>query len=217
GFERRLGSRAVPPAGELGDDVGPALVAAPAAGQGGVELRVAAVARRQRVDLAVLDGPAQGVKHAAHRASSAAIAAAVGGRATPRSQTNAVISSAGVTSNAGLRTATSGSVIRPPPGRRTSSASRSSISISSPLGSAGSTDDVGPATTKGIPAARAASAWAYVPTLLATSPLAATRSQPTITASISPRRMRPAAAPSTASVTGMPSRVNSQTVSRAPC
>src|SRR5207247_4568625 len=56
----------------------------------------------------------------AHRASSAAIAAAVGGRATPRSQTNAVISSAGVTSNAGLRTATSGSVTRSPPGRRTS-------------------------------------------------------------------------------------------------
>ena len=55
-----------------------------------------------------------------------------------------------------------------------------------------STVDVGPATTNGIPAARAASAVAYVPTLLATSPLAATRSQPTITASTSPAAISPA-------------------------
>ena len=77
--------------------------------------------------------------------------------------------------------------------------------------------EVGPATTNGIPAACAASACAYVPTLLATSPLAATRSQPTITASTSPRRMSPAAAPSTSSSCGMPARRSSQIVSRAPC
>ena len=78
----------------------------------------------------------------------------------PRSQTNAVTSSAGVTSKAGLRTATSGSVTSSPPGRRTSSASRSSISMSSPRRQRGSIDEVGPATTNGIPAARAASACA---------------------------------------------------------
>ena len=44
-------------------------------------------------------------------ASSAAIEAASGGRATPRSVTRAVTSAAGVTSNAGLRTAVPGSVV----------------------------------------------------------------------------------------------------------
>ena len=47
-----------------------------------------------------------------------------------------------------------------PPARRTSSASRSSMTMPSPSGSAGSIDDVGPATTNGMPAAAAASAWA---------------------------------------------------------
>ncbi len=56
-----------------------------------------------------------------------------------------------------------------------------------------------------------------MPTLLATSPLAATRSQPTITASAAPPRIRPGAAPSTTSSCGMPARPSSQTVSRAPC
>ena len=131
--------------------------------------------------------------------------------------TSAVTSAAGVTSNAGLRHGVPASVSSAPPAWRTSSASRSSISISSPLAIAASIVDVGPATTNGIPAARAASAWAYVPTLLATSPLAATRSQPTMTASTSPRRMSPAAAPSTSSSWGMPARRSSQIVSRAPC
>ena len=207
-LERHLARGPVPPAGELGHDVGAALVPAPAApGQRRVQLRVAAVSGRERLDLAVLDGPAQGVEHGAHWFSSAAIAAVarrlrdaalaherrdqLGGRDVERRVAHRDV---------GQRDELAAG--RGGPRRRRAPRSRSS----SPVGSAGSTDDVGPATTNGMPAARAASACAYVPTLLATSPLAATRSQPTITASTSPRRIRPAAAPSTASVTGMPSR-----------
>src|SRR3954451_20499464 len=65
-------------------------------------------------------------------------------------------------------------------------------------------------------AARAASASAYVPTLFATSPFAATRSVPAITASASPRRISPAAALSTISSNGKPARSSSHSVSRAP-
>jgi hypothetical protein len=57
-----------------------------------------------------------------------------------------------------LRTRVPASVTSRPPSRRTSSASRSSISIASPSGRLSSIEDVGPATTNGMPAARAASA-----------------------------------------------------------
>ena len=53
--------------------------------------------------------------------------------------------------------------------------------------------------------------------MLAVSPLAATRSAPTMTASTSPRASRDAAAPSVSTVTGIPACWSSQAVSRAPC
>ena len=87
-----------------------------------------------------------------------AIVSLFGGCATPHSVTSAVTSDAGVTSKAGLRTIVPGSVVATPANCRTSSAPRSSISIASPLPSRPSIDEVGPATTKGMPAACAASA-----------------------------------------------------------
>src|SRR5205085_1987181 len=94
-----------------------------------------------------------------HRpARSDATDARSAGDATPRSVTSAVTSSAGVTSKAGLRTAVPGGATSTPPNATTSSAPRSSISMRSPSGTAGSIDDVGPAMTNRIPAARAASA-----------------------------------------------------------
>ncbi len=140
-----------------------------------------------------------------------------GERRTPRSVTSAVTSAAGVTSKAGLRVRVPGIVRSCPAAARTSSGSRSSIAMSRPVGVLGSIVEVGPATTNGMPAARAASARPYVPTLLATSPLAATRSQPTITASTAPAAIRPAAAESTTSSCGISSLASSYTVSRAPC
>src|SRR3954468_23290322 len=161
GLEGDRFAPAIPPARELLDDRGAAVMAAPAAGQRGIELRVAPVGRPESSDVRPVEREAKGIHRGAHQpASSVAMASADGGRATPRSQTKADTSWAGVTSNAGLRTATSGSVTSSPPGRRTSSPSRSSISIWSPLGRRGSTDEVGPATTNGIPVARAASACA---------------------------------------------------------
>ena len=56
----------------------------------------------------------------------------------------------------------------------------------------------------------------YVPTLLAVSPLAATRSAPTRTTSTSPRAIRGPAATSAISVCGTPAWASSQAVSRAP-
>ena len=56
----------------------------------------------------------------------------------------------------------------------------------------------------------------YVPTLLAVSPLAATRSAPTRTTSTSPRAIRCPAATSGSSVCGTPAWASSQVVSRAP-
>ena len=87
-----------------------------------------------------------------------ATVSAVTGRATPFSVTSAHTSSAGVTSNAGLRHGVPSTVSSAPPAVRTSSAERSSISIPSPSASPRSTDEDGPATTNGIPAAWAASA-----------------------------------------------------------
>jgi len=77
-----------------------------------------------------------------------------------------------------------------------SSSARCSSGISSPLGVASSIVDSGTATTNGMPAWRAASASEYVPILLATSPLAATRSAPTTTASAIPWLIMNGAAPS---------------------
>src|SRR6185503_2704645 len=101
---------------------------------------------------------ADGARDTHRQASSAAMLAAVGGVATPRSVTSAVTRPAGVTSNAGLRTAVPGGATVMPPKPSTSSAPRSSISMRSPSGSAASIDETGPAMTNGIPAARAASA-----------------------------------------------------------
>ena len=56
-----------------------------------------------------------------------------------------------------------------------------------------------------------------MPTLLATSPFAATRSNPVTTACAAPVRRSPAAAASTSSACSIPSRCSSHTVSRAPC
>ena len=74
--------------------------------------------------------------------------------ATPRSVTSAVTSAAGVTSKAGLRTPVPGSVASTPANARTSSPSRSSISMLSPSGRSASMVEVGAATTNGMPAAR---------------------------------------------------------------
>src|SRR5207244_10047233 len=61
-----------------------------------------------------------------------------GGRKTPRSVMIAAISEAGVTSNAGLKTGDSSGAVCCAPTRRTSEASRSSIGMRAPDGSAGS-------------------------------------------------------------------------------
>ena len=82
----------------------------------------------------------------------------VTGCATPRSVTSAHTSSAGVTSNAGLRTRVPSTDTSEPPTESTSSAPRSSISIPSPSARAGSIEETGPAMTNGMPAAWAARA-----------------------------------------------------------
>jgi len=108
------------------------------------------------------------------------------------SVTTAETSSAGVMSKAKFSalvpSGAAGTVI--------SSARRRSSGMRSPLAVAGSIVDSGAATTNGIPARRAASASEYVPILLATSPLAATRSAPTTTASAMPWLIMKGAAPS---------------------
>ena len=91
---------------------------------------------------------------------SASTDSRVTGAAIPRSVTSAVTSSAGVTSKAGLRHGVSAPVSSAPPAWRTSSMSRSSMTISSPLAIDASIGEVGPATMNGMPAARAASAGA---------------------------------------------------------
>jgi len=55
-----------------------------------------------------------------------------------------------------------------------------------------------------------------VPILFATSPLAAMRSEPTITHDTPPRAMHAAAALSAINLTGIASRTSSQAVNRAP-
>ena len=80
----------------------------------------------------------------------------------------------------------------------TSSAGRCSSGIRSPRSVASSNVDSGIATTNGMPAWRAASASEYVPILLATSPLAATRLAPTTTALAIPWLIMNGAAPSQA-------------------
>src|SRR6266496_4084785 len=119
------------------------------------------------------------------------------GRITLWSVTTAVTSSAGVMSKAGLKPRAPSGAIRTSPMDSTSSCDLSSIVTASPLGVSASTVDSGAATTKGTPPRAAASASGNVPTLLTTSPLAATRSAPTTTASTMPRAMTPGPAPST--------------------
>ena len=113
------------------------------------------------------------------------------------SVTMALTSSAGVMSKAGFQAGLPGAAIRRPARLSTSSASRISIGMSAPVGVSGSMVASGAATTNGMPARRAASACDTVPTLLATSPLAAIRSAPTTTPSTRPDRISPAAAEST--------------------
>ena len=64
-----------------------------------------------------------------------------------------------MTSKAGLRTGVSGSASAAPPAWRTSSGARSSMAIPAPVGIVGSIEEVGPATTNGMPAAAAAPPW----------------------------------------------------------
>ena len=87
---------------------------------------------------------------AAQRAAAASVAArspaSNGGRMTPSSVTIPVISSAGVTSNAGFRTSVPGGAIRTPRNSRTSSGRRSSIGMAEPSAVARSTELVGAQT-----------------------------------------------------------------------
>ena len=127
-----------------------------------------------------------------------------GRRARSRSRRRA---SAGVTSKAGLRAGNRGV---------TSAGSRSSIGIAAPVGSDGSSVEVGATTTSGRSWWAASTASAYVPILFATSPFAAIRSAPVTTRSTSPRAMNDAAAASAITVCAMPSCSSSQAVSRLP-
>ena len=90
------------------------------------------------------------IRCGAQRALAAAIAAgsplANGARTRPSSVTIALISSAGVTSNDGFRTAVPGGAIATPRISSTSSAGRSSISIDEPSGVARSIELVGAQT-----------------------------------------------------------------------
>lgn len=124
---------------------------------------------------------------------------------------------AGVTSKAGCRALTPAGATGRPAKAVTSSLERSSMGIAPPSGQSISTVLQGAATKNGSPCARASTARPYVPTLLATSPLRATRSAPTTTAPTSPRAIRCPAMPSVMSSTSMPSRASSHAVSRAPC
>jgi hypothetical protein len=85
-----------------------------------------------------------------------------------------------------------------------------------PSRSSGSSVVVGAATKKGMSWKAAATASEKVPTLLAASPLAATRSAPTTTASTRPDAISAAAAESHSRVAGSPSWASSYAVSRAP-
>lgn len=69
-----------------------------------------------------------------------------GGVSTPRSETQAVINDAGVTSKAGLKTGVPSGATFTPSGRDISAGDRSSIGISAPVGQAGSKLDEGATT-----------------------------------------------------------------------
>ena len=137
-----------------------------------------------------------------HLRWSVASEASPTGVATPRSVTSAVTSAAGVTSNAGLRQRVAVPVSCRPrsrgPRRRRAPRSRSRRRSGVVVDRRGR-----PGDDERDPGGTHASASPYVPTLLATSPLAATRSQPRITASTAWRAIRPAAAESTTSWCGM--------------
>ena len=129
------------------------------------------------------------------------------GRTVRRSVTTAVTRSAGVTSNAGLYAGPRGHLGRVP-----------LLDLDAgPGGVSVSTVDSGAATTNGMPARAAASASGYVPTLLATSPLAAIRSAPTTTASTRPRAISDGRRRRRRPGRSTPSAASSQAVSRAPC
>lgn len=89
--------------------------------------------------------------------------------------------------------------------------------MSAPLAVSASSVVHGAATKKGMPWCAQLIASAYVPILFAVSPLFATRSAPTTTASTAPLAISAAAALSTTSVAGVrPSATSSYAVSRAP-
>lgn len=96
--------------------------------------------------------------HAGRPAARAATAAAEGRSTTPSSVTSAVTSSTGVTSKAGFHTATPAGAMVDVPRRRTSSGWRHSMGMAAPFGQAGSSVEVGAATTKGTPWCRASTA-----------------------------------------------------------
>ena len=95
----------------------------------------------------------------------------------------AVISSAGVTSKAGLKNSTPSGAVWRAEAVGDFAPSRCSIGICAPVASDRSMVLVGAATKNGMRKCRARIATPSVPILLATSPLAAMRSAPTMTAS----------------------------------
>ena len=126
------------------------------------------------------------------------------------------MSADGVTSKAGF-------IARVPSGATgrslndtTSSAPRSSISISAPVGVARSIVDSGATTTNGTPACCAPRARLNVPILFAVSPFAAMRSAPVTTTSASDRARRNGPAESTITSWGAPIRCSSHAVRRVP-
>ena len=82
-------------------------------------------------------------RRSSRRATASASDPSNGARTTPSSVTTPVMSSAGVTSKAGLRTGVSGGAMRTPRTSRTSAAARSSIGTSAPSAVARSIELVG--------------------------------------------------------------------------
>ena len=93
---------------------------------------------------------------------------------------------AGVTSKTGFHTRVPSGAMRCPAMLQSSAASRSSMGMEWPSAQSASTVPLGATTITFTPNARAQAAKVSVPILLAVSPLAATRSAPTMTQSSAP-------------------------------
>ena len=126
------------------------------------------------------------------------------------------MSAAGVTSKDGFQTSMPSAATRFPSTCVISDAGLSSMTMSAPFPVDGSKVLSGAATKNGTLWYLAETARLYVPILLAVSPLSATRSAPTTTASTFPLAMSAAAAESQMRVPGIFSKAISYAVSRAP-